>query len=192
MKIILLEDVDNLGDKFQTKVVADGFARNFLIPKGLAAVATDSALKNLEQKIKFAERREARIEKELAKKMAKVTGTSIEIREHAGPDGKLFGSVSARQIAAILSEQIGLEINKKRVDLASPIKKAGEYKLSFKMGDNKKTEIIVKVIPVGADGEEIKKIVVKKAEKVEEAAAEVVEAPEASEAEESTEEQTEE
>lgn len=192
MKIILLEDVDNLGDKFQTKVVADGFARNFLIPKGLAAAATDSALKNLEQKIKFAERREARIEKELATKMAKVTGTNIEIREHAGPDGKLFGSVSARQIAAIISEQIGLEINKKRVALDSPIKKAGEYKLSFKMGDNKKTEIVVKVIPVGADGEEIKKVSAVKAEKVEKAAEEVAKAPEAEVEESAEEEQTEE
>lgn len=169
MKIILLEDVDNLGDKFQKKTVAAGYARNFLIPNGLAVAATESELKNLEQKIKFAERREARIEKELAKKMAKVTGSKLEIKEHAGPDGKLYGSVSARQIAAILSEQIGLEVNKKRIGLTSPIKKAGEFPLSFKLGDGKKTEIIVKVIPVGSDGEEIK-------EKVEPVAEEAVEA----------------
>ena len=146
MKIILKADIDTLGDKDEVKSVADGYARNFLIPKGLAVRATQAELKQREQRLKFTERREKRIEEKLGSRMTDISGAGLEIEENAAPDGRLYGSVTARRIAALLSERLGIEINKNRVDLPAPIKKVGEYSVTVNLGGERNADITVKII----------------------------------------------
>ena len=92
MKVILLKEVENVGDKNEIKSVAAGYARNYLFPRGLAAPADEANLKQLENKLKFVRRREAAVEQKLVQMVGKVHGATIEVEAHAGVDGKLYGS----------------------------------------------------------------------------------------------------
>lgn len=153
MKVILRADIETLGDRDEIKTVADGYARNFLIPKGLAVRATEPELKQREQRLKFAERREKRIEEKLSSRTADIQGAGLEIEENAAADGRLYGSVTARRIAALLTERLGIEINKNRVELEAPIKKVGEYTVSVNLGGEKNADITVKIVSAGGAGE---------------------------------------
>jgi len=146
MKVILLQDVDNVGDRNDVKKVAAGFARNFLIPKGLAVPADDENMKQLNHRLRFERRRQEKIDRELSKVADRVGGVNLEIKVRAGVDGKLYGSVTARQIAEKLSEVLKLEIDRKRIKLDTPIKQTGEYKTKIQLGPDKRVEIVLNVI----------------------------------------------
>lgn len=125
MKVILLENVNSIGKKGDVKEVSEGYARNFLLPKKLAAIATKAAIVQAETKKKN-EAEEERIHIDLIKKEAeKLRGEKVEIAMK-GKDGKLFGSVGVKDIIGKLKEK-GFEIKEKDLMLKFPIKKAGEY-----------------------------------------------------------------
>lgn len=145
MKVILLQDVDNLGDKNDIKDVAAGYARNYLMPRGLAMAADKTGLKELERRRMFAARREAKIEKDLVKAADKIRGSSLEMLAHSGPEGKLYGSVSQKQIAAALSEKFKFEIDKKRVRIDEPIRKLGEHRISVQLKEGVIVDVTVNV-----------------------------------------------
>ncbi len=147
MKVILLQDVENVGDKNEVKNVSGGYARNYLIPRNLAQPATESNLKQLEHKLKFAKRREEAIEQKLVQMTGKVQGSSVEIKAHAGVDGKLYGSVTNKHIALALTEKLGIEVDKKRVKLEAPIKQTGEFSVVVDMSQGKKAEVTICVVP---------------------------------------------
>src|SRR5215831_8795178 len=121
VQVILREDVDSLGHAGDLVRVKPGFARNFLIPQGKAIAATEASKRELEhQKRVIAEK--VRRERELLDaERKKYDGVAVEIAAQAGEEGKLFGSVTAAQIAETLAER-GLEIDRRRIDLAEPIK----------------------------------------------------------------------
>lgn len=146
MKVILLKDVDNLGDKHEIKVVADGYARNFLIPRDLAVRADAPALKDMERRKHFDERREKKLEEKLVKAADKIRDSSIEIITRVGPEGKLYGSVGPREIAAALSEKFEYPIIKRRVKLTEGIKQVGDYVVPVKLKDDTVVNVNVKVI----------------------------------------------
>jgi len=150
MKIILLEDVEKLGKKGEVKKVADGYARNSLIPEKKAVLATKGEIIKLEKQ-KEIEAQKA--EQELAKYQEVATqldGLELEISAKVGEEGKLFGTILASQIAEKLKEQ-GIEIQKNEVKLKDPIKELGEYEVNIELPHN--LEANIKVIVV----EEIKK-----------------------------------
>ncbi|MDI6778331.1 MAG: 50S ribosomal protein L9 [Patescibacteria group bacterium] len=125
MKIILLKDIENLGKEGEVKVVADGFARNFLLPKKMAEIATDAAIQNAEAKKKKTSEK-ARLELEEAQKLAEqLEGRELYLKVKE-KEGKLFGSVNEKTIAKSLKDE-GLNINPENVKLAEPIKELGEY-----------------------------------------------------------------
>lgn len=147
MKVILLQNVVGLGKKDDIKDVSDGYARNFLLPRGLAAPLTPAALKEAETR-KAAQT--ARIQKEietakiLAEKIGKI---KLAIKAKANEEKELFGSVDASQIAEALKEQ-GIETTKNQILLEEPIKKLGDYKVKIDLGH----EIIVEAdLKVSAD-----------------------------------------
>jgi large subunit ribosomal protein L9 len=146
MKVIMLQDVENVGDKNDVRNVAAGHARNFLIPRGLAVTADESALKQLENKLKFEKRRQESIEQKLVQMADAVEGSSVVIKAHAGEDGKLYGSVTAKQVAEALTERLKIEFDKRRVKLDAPIKQIGEYKVKVTLGPNKRAEIVLNVV----------------------------------------------
>jgi large subunit ribosomal protein L9 len=145
MRVILLEDIDNLGKKHEVKDVKDGYAKNFLIPKGLAKLATKEALKDLnlhkEEEEKVAEEELKRIQL-LASQM---DGYEVIIPVKIGDDGQLFESVTSKKIIESLKE-MGFEIKKKQFDLSSPIKELGEFPIKIKFEHNLEAEIVVVVV----------------------------------------------
>ncbi len=146
MQVILLEKVANLGNLGDVVRVKDGFARNFLIPQRMARRATDTAIAEFEA-------RRAELEKIAAEKLAasqavgeKMQGTVVEIRQKAGVDGRLFGSVTNHDIAEQLVAK-GFTIEKGAVRLPNgPLKAVGEYPVSIAIHTDVVSEVVVKVI----------------------------------------------
>ncbi|MCL2016749.1 MAG: 50S ribosomal protein L9 [Defluviitaleaceae bacterium] len=126
MQVILLENVKGTGKKGQIINVSDGHAKNFLLPKKLAAEATKAALNDWEKQKKTAENKrqsEVTAAQELA---AKIEKNTVKIAMKVGENGKMFGSVGSKEIAAALSSQFGIEIDRKKVVLDEQIKTVGE------------------------------------------------------------------
>jgi len=126
MKIILLQDVEDLGKKGDIKNVADGYARNFLFPKNLAKLATEEAIVELEKQKEL----EAKIAEEELKKVeefvSQIDGQEFEVIEKLDESGKLYGSINEVKIAKILKEK-GFDIKKKQIKIPQPIKETGEF-----------------------------------------------------------------
>ncbi|MEO5924006.1 MAG: 50S ribosomal protein L9 [Bryobacteraceae bacterium] len=145
MEIILREEIEKLGSVGAVVKVANGYARNFLLPQGKAVVATESNKKIVEQQRQAHLRREAKVvgdAQELGKLMAAVT---VTIHQRAGEEDVLFGSVTAQDIANALEKQ-GYHIDRKKVHLDEPIKKLGEYKVAVRLHREVSIDIPVHVL----------------------------------------------
>ena len=132
MKVILLQDVKGQGKKGELVNVSDGYARNFLFPKNLAKEANASAMAEFNSKaaaVTFHYEQDKAAAKALA---AKIEGTKIEIKAKAGANGKLFGSITSKEIAAELNNKLGTSIDKKKLTVAD-IKNYGEYTATVKL-----------------------------------------------------------
>ena len=136
MKVILLEDVKNVGKKGQIINAKDGYAINFLFPKNLAIEATDVNLKNLENAKKRKEDKEKKIFEEAKVLEEQLMQKTIVIKTKTGENGKLFGSITTKEIADILEKEHGISIDKKKYDLEEPIKSVGEYYVKIKLHFN--------------------------------------------------------
>ncbi len=146
MKVILLADVKGQGKAGDVVKVSDGFARNMLFPKGLAKEATPGNLKHLEKQKADAAAKEAAKKAEateLAEKLEKVT---VKIETKAGENGKLFGSITSADIAAACKEQFGFDLDKKKINLSSPIKQAGSSELTVKLYPEVSATLKVEVV----------------------------------------------
>lgn len=127
MKVIFLQDVKGSGKKGEVKTVADGYARNMLLPKGYAVEATAKNMNLLEGQKASAQHK---IDLEIAdakEAAAKVKGKKVKISAKAGSNGKLFGSVTAGNVADALNEQFGVKVDKKKIALSTDIKNFGSY-----------------------------------------------------------------
>lgn len=133
MKVILTQDVKGQGKKGQVINVSDGYARNFLFPKGLATEASASSmneLKNREAAKQYKLATEKAAAQELANKLAEIT---VEIKVASGSDGRLYGSVTSKEIAEKLQEAYGITIDKRKIVLDRPIKEYGTSQLEVKL-----------------------------------------------------------
>lgn len=145
MEVILREDVEKLGHRGQIVKVAPGYARNFLLPQRLAVPATESNKKIVEQERQAALRREAKESadaQDLAKMMSQV---SITIRQKAGENDQLFGSVTAQDLVGQL-EKLNYTIDRRKIQLDEPIKTIGEHKVTIKLHKDVSIEIPVHVL----------------------------------------------
>lgn len=134
MKVIFTEDVKGKGKRGEMKEVSDGYARNFLIPKGLAKEASKDSLNTLRLQDKA---KQARIAEEKAAAFAaadKLSGVQVVIKARAGKEGKLFGAVTSQEISDALKEQFGIEVEKNKIVQGDPIKAYGKYTLKAKLG----------------------------------------------------------
>ena len=130
MKIILKKDVANLGDAGEVVEVKTGYALNYLVPQGFAAIGTPSALKQHEETIRQRAHKEAKNIAEAEAKAAKIAAVPVEVAVKVGESGKLYGSVTAAQVAAALEEK-GFEVDKKNVEVPE-IKELGEFEAKVK------------------------------------------------------------
>jgi len=146
MKIILKQDIDKLGQKNDIVTVKTGYARNFLIPKGLAIQATDSAIKIHNENLKQRAHKEEQIRKEAETLAGKLAGVKLVIGAKVSSAGKIFGSVNTIQIAEALNEK-GFEIERKNILLGEDaIKEAGSYKAQVKLHRDVKVESDFEVV----------------------------------------------
>ncbi len=133
MKVILTQDVKKVGIKGQVLEVSDGYARNFLIPQGLAEEATKTKIKEIQEK-SLKDEKKKNSEKEQAQALKlRLDGKSVEIKVKAGAGDKLFGAVTVKEIADILQKEFKVSIDKKKIDVGEPIKHLGHYKIKLKI-----------------------------------------------------------
>jgi ribosomal protein L9 len=145
MDIILLEDVKTLGKKGQIVKVNDGYARNFIIPKKLGMEANPKNLNELKLQKANEEKRQQELLEE-AQNFAKQIGEkSVEVKIKSGEGGRTFGSISTKEIATAAKEQLGFDIDKKKMQLAEPIKNLGVYQVPIKVHPKVTAELKVKV-----------------------------------------------
>jgi len=145
MRIILLQDVENLGKKYDVKEVASGYARNFLIPKGLAKIATKENLKWLENQKEIEVKKAEEELKKVQEIATNIDGQEIIISVKVGEEGQLFESITSQKIYEKLKE-LGFEIKKSQIDLTEPIKELGEYPVKIKFEHNLEAEIKIIVV----------------------------------------------
>ncbi len=146
MKVIFIEDVPNTGQKGEVKDVTPGYARNYLIPQGLALEATPGRLKDLEMKEKTRTRKSAKEAGEAQKVADKLTGKTVTVKAKTGEGGKLFGSVTTADVAELLAES-GIQLEKKKIALEEPIKTLGEHHVQVKLHPEITASITVLVEP---------------------------------------------
>ncbi len=180
MKVILLQELKGKGGEGDVVDVAPGFANNYLMPQGIAILATKGNLKQLEmRKNNIAKREAARLES-ANKTQAALDGATVKVDAKVGEEGQLFGSVTATQVAEAIKESLGVEIDRRRVELGKAIKTAGEHEVVISIYREIKAtvKLLVGVDEVAAEEAE---------EEAAEAAAEAEVAEEAVEAEEAAE-----
>ncbi|EWM53888.1 hypothetical protein RF007C_09255 [Ruminococcus flavefaciens 007c] len=146
MKVIFLQDVKGSGKKGELKNVADGYARNMLIPKGLAVEANASNMNKLEGAQASAQHKIDVDVQNANEAAAKIKGKKLEIKAKAGSNGKLFGSVTGANVAEALAEQLGVKVDKKKVVLSTDIKNFGSYTATVKLYNGISETVDIEVI----------------------------------------------
>ena len=134
MKVILKADVRGKGKKGQMIEVAEGYARNFLMPKGLAVLATVDAVNTMRLQEKAKAKADAEAKAAATEIAEKLKGMQVKVVSKGGEGGKLFGAVTGREISAALKEQHGVDIDSKKLVLDEPIKSFGSYQVKAKLG----------------------------------------------------------
>mgnify|MGYP000563894367 FL=1 len=134
MKVILQQDVKGQGKKGQLVDVSDGYARNFLLPKKLAVIATAENLNTMKQQEKARKAQQAAEKAEAEALSKKLESLTVKVAAKAGEGGRLFGAVTAKEISESLAQQHGLNIAKTKLVLDEPIKACGGYKIKAKLG----------------------------------------------------------
>lgn len=153
MQVILQSEVPLLGREGDVVKVAGGYANNYLLPKGLAVIATAGNLKQLEQKRAAIAKREAVVRGEAEAQAAVLSGKSITITAKAGAEGRLYGSITTKDIVAAIAADHDLTIDRRRIEPSDPIKSVGEVSIKARLYPGVDASIIVKVISDAPEAE---------------------------------------
>lgn len=147
MRVIFLHDVERIGHEGEVAEVADGYARNYLIPRGLAVRATKGAMRELEQRRSAIERRDEE-KRERATSLAQdLAEKAVVVKVTVGEGQRLHGQVTAQQIAAAVTEQLDLEIDRRDIEIPEPIRLLGDYLISARLYKDVRAELPVSVVP---------------------------------------------
>ena len=192
MKVVFLEDVANKGKAGETKEVADGYARNFLLPHKLAVLANSQSANIVAAQLKKLAHRRAQTEAEMAELAKQLEGQEIILKAKSGEKEKLYGSITSTDIADELLRSTGLPIDKRKVELEEPIRELGSYEVTIKLTADIAPKIKLTVVKEEEEKKEKAEKEKKKKVKVTETVAEVKEAdkPEETEEEKNKEEAT--
>ncbi len=146
MQVILIKDVDNLGSAHEMVDVRPGYARNYLIPQKYAIEASGSNTKIMEERRKQLQKKEDKLMAEVANVTEVLKASPIKVGAKIGTSGKIFGSVTAIQIARAIREQKGYEIDRRRISIIGDVKEAGMHKASIDFGKDNVVEIEFEVV----------------------------------------------
>jgi len=147
MKVVLLQDVKGQGKKGEVVNVAEGYARNFLLPRKLAVEASESRLKELSQQQASQDRKKQKEEDQSRAIAARLEGIKVQVRAKVGEGGRLFGAVSNKDVAENLARQHGIDLDKKKIVLKDPIKNLGDFPVTVKLHPAVQATITVVVEP---------------------------------------------
>ena len=150
MKIILLNDVKSLGTIGAVLEVADGYARNYLLPRGLAAEASSGALALLEQQRRAKSRRDAEALANAEQLAKQLESAQVTIPARSGGNGKLFGAVTNANVAEAIARELGVEVDRHKIEVPDNIKSLGSYPVEIRLGKNIVAKTTVKVIAATA------------------------------------------
>lgn len=145
MEVILQQDVKGLGKKGDVVNVADGYGRNFLLPRGLAVPATAGNIKQVDIEKETQRQKRERELQEAQEIAARIQGQKLHIATKVGESGKLFGSITSQEIAERLKRQYKVEIDKRKIELEEPIKSVGKHPVKIKIHPKVQVEITVQV-----------------------------------------------
>ncbi len=145
MKIVLLKDVPNLGAAGEVKDVADGYARNFLMPKGFATLATTGLIKQAKERAEAQRKRDLKARTDAEAVSQRINGQTVRFVVKVGELDRLYGSITNVDVAEKLSAQLGIEVDRRRVELGDPIKRAGVYSVVVNLGHGLEPRINVVV-----------------------------------------------
>lgn len=146
MKVILKQDVKDLGKKGATVDVSDGYARNYLFPRNWAVEASAGAMKALETEKAAAKNKEDRLVADLKLLRDKLTAQPIIVPAKTGEGGRLFGSITNKDIADAITKFLGKEFDRKKLELTTPIKAIGTFQVTVKLGHDVTGQITVNVV----------------------------------------------
>ncbi|NPV29471.1 MAG: 50S ribosomal protein L9 [Firmicutes bacterium] len=146
MKVILREDVKNLGKKGDVIEVAEGYGRNYLIPRGLAVPASEGKLKEAALIQEGRARKEARARQEAEAAAARLKGLTLTIASRAGEGGRLYGAVTSRDVARELEKLLGRAVDRRKIELSEPIKTLGTFPVLLRLHPGVEVEIKVSVV----------------------------------------------
>ena len=154
MKIILTQAVPGLGEAGTIKEVADGYARNFLLPRKMAIAATRASLKQAEQQAEIYSRKATKARSALEEAAAAIEGKVVKIRARAGSENRLYGSVTPGDLADALAEQYSITVDRRKIELTEPIHRLGTYNATADLGNGVTATFSVEVAPevAGAHG----------------------------------------
>ena len=145
MKVILLKDIKGTGKKDQIIEVSDGFGRNYLLPRKLAVEATNEAVNSIEKSQSAAKHREDVKKNDAETAAREMKGKTVTLKVRAGDNGRLYGSITTQEIADALKAQHGVEVDKRKLEQAEPIKSAGQSFVTLKLYPGISTRMIVNV-----------------------------------------------
>ena len=148
MKVVLLKDVRNVGKRDDIITVSDGYARNFLFPQKLAAEATPGALKEIARKRAAQDAREAEMRAEAQAKAELLKNKIITLEVKCGDKGRLYGSVTAAEVAEALEKQHGIQVDKRKLDIGDPIREVGVRDISVWLYSGITTPMKLNVVPI--------------------------------------------
>jgi large subunit ribosomal protein L9 len=146
VKVVLREDVENLGRKGDLIEVRDGYARNFLVPRGLALKATKGIVKQSDSMRRGREAREARDRSAAEEIAAKLSGARVQLQARAGEGGRLFGSITASDVADAVIAQTGIEIDRRKLELDEPLKELGPAEIELRLHPEVTAKVQVEVV----------------------------------------------
>ena len=146
MQIILIKDLDTLGQKNELVNVRPGYARNYLIPNKIAIEASAANKAVMEQRAKHQQKEEAKLLAEIAAVTSKLKESPVSVTAKTGTSGKIFGAITSIQIARAIRDQIGYEIDRKRISMPDEIKELGSYKVHINFGGAEPVEVDMDVV----------------------------------------------
>lgn len=153
MKVILLQDVEGLGKAGDLKEVANGYARNYLVPRRLAAGATPGLVANRSQRIAAEQRRLEKLAEQNRQQATRLNDVTLTFRARVGSQGRLYGSITSQDIASALREAENITIDRRMIVLPEPIRSAGTFSVPVKVATNLEPKITVSVVDASGAAE---------------------------------------
>lgn len=147
IKVLLTKDVDNLGKAGELKRVARGYARNCLFPRGLAMLPTEGAMRHVEIMAKAAAKRSQKLASDALALAERLNATTLDFRAKVGEQGRLYGSITSQDIADMLNQKLGVEVDRRRIELAEPLKQVGEHKVPIHLHGDVNATVNVNIAP---------------------------------------------